>query len=154
MTVSAIVVDARAGASIAARVRAVQASAVIICGRASPIAIERIRAALDAPPASVVAPRPRVASIIARVAAEMGLRVSDIVGASPSSFYSRSRSAVSYLARLHGRTAAETGRAMGDRDHSTILYQLRRADDLIARDPAFRMVTNRVSNAIALGELA
>ncbi len=88
----------------------------------------------------------RVADIIDRVAFETGLRPIDIVGRRRRKALVRGRAAVSWIAREATlRSLPQIGRAMGGRDHSTIINQLRRAEDLRAADPAFRRLTERLA---------
>jgi hypothetical protein len=90
--------------------------------------------------------RAKVTDVIRAVAMEMGIPAPDIVGHCRVPRLARARFAVAWVAsRSLGHSASTIGRALGDRDHSTILYALRRADELRVADPAFLSVTDRLA---------
>lgn len=87
-----------------------------------------------------------VGDIIAAVAVEMRLRPIDITGERRSRPIVYGRYAVTWIARKTTRKSyPQIARAMGGRDHSTILNQLRRAEALREVDPAFRRLTDRLA---------
>lgn len=125
--------------------------AVIAPRALTPSAVAQIRASIDADDVLIVQ-RPLVADILRAVAFEMGLHVREIAGAGRARTLSRARAAVSYIAARHAqRSAAEIGRALGQRDHSTALNSVRIGQRYMDRDPAFRMVVRRVSGQLAHG---
>lgn len=66
----------------------------------------------------------------------------------------RARMAVSWGARqLLGSSFPAIGRRLGDRDHSTIMNAVDRANELIESDPAFRDLCARMVAAQRGGEL-
>jgi chromosomal replication initiator protein len=73
-------------------------------------------------------PRISVASIIAAVASRTGLTRNDIVSARRSPRHDTARQAVYLLARiLTDLSLPQIGRAIGDRDHSTVHHGIGRA---------------------------
>ncbi|MFZ5747670.1 MAG: helix-turn-helix domain-containing protein [Pseudomonadota bacterium] len=119
-------------------------AAVILEGCADAGQIARIREAIKSPETTVVLAPPRVADIIDAVARAMGVGRAEMLGDGRSVRAVRARRAVAWIARALGRGAAETARALGGRDPTTIGNLLRGADAMIGRDPAFAMVTARI----------
>lgn len=86
-----------------------------------------------------------MAEIVIAVSFETGVSTARIQGESRSMDVFRARAAVCWLARaLTGKSLQQIGIALGGRDHTTILSAHRRSTALIARDPAFRMLTTRL----------
>lgn len=72
--------------------------------------------------------------IIAAVAASRGLMVADIIGDSRRSRISFARHIAMWLVRRDTKLSlSQIGRLFGGRDDSTVLYGLRRIDEMIAR---------------------
>ena len=123
---------------------------VTICGAVVPV--EQIEAICAAVGASVDVlrvdrpGRPSVATIIADVAHEMGLSTIDIVSARQNRAAARARFAVSFVARhVTPYSLPMIARALGGRDHGTIISQLRRAEQQRdGRDPAFARLTDKL----------
>lgn len=91
--------------------------------------------------------RVRVADIIQDVGLHMGLSRADIVGPCRLPGLFRARAAICWLAReATPATLPQIGAIMGGRDHSSIVHACRRAADMRARDPAFRLLTDRLLN--------
>ena len=83
--------------------------------------------------------------IIDLVAFNMGLRISDLIGKSRDPRFVRGRFAVCWLARR--ATSASfpiIGAALGGRDHTSAINAIGRAEEFRQRDPAFRMLTDRL----------
>ncbi|WP_448660327.1 hypothetical protein ACPVPU_07395 [Sphingomonas sp. CJ99] len=118
-------------------------AAVILEGEATPEAIARIRAELLDDQQLVVAP-PSVRSIVERVAFETGQRGRLIIGPLRMATLVRARDAVAWIAGELGRSNAATARVLGNRDPSSVLVARRRAEARRGRDPAFRMLTDRL----------
>lgn len=79
-----------------------------------------------------------VERILAAVADHTGLRPQDIAGKSRHRAVSRARQLALLLARrLTGHSSAALGTLVGGRDHSTVLYAIRMAEERAAADPAF-----------------
>lgn len=72
----------------------------------------------------------RVGSIVAAVAKATGIPADEIAGRSRSGRYSRARQAVCRIAVASGRSLAEIGRRLGDRDHTTVLSHQRKGNAL------------------------
>lgn len=96
-------------------------------------------------PRPLVDDRVRVGDIVADVAWRTGLKRDDIIGPGRHQVHFRARVAVCWLA-IDGKVASlsQIGAVLGGRDHSTILAAGRRGDDMRSRDPAFRMLTDRL----------
>jgi len=118
--------------------------AVILEG-ADPAAIAAIQAELASQDETVVFAPPSIAEIMQRVAFETGLRPTEIIGPCRGGPIFRARCAVSLLAKmLTTRSLGQIGQVLGARDHTTIINQLRRADEFMVTDPAFRLLLERV----------
>lgn len=90
-------------------------------------------------------------AITRTVAFFMGLGADEIIAHSRLQRYVRARAAIYWLARrLTCMSSVQIGRYF-DRDHSTILSGLTRAEQLRDDDPAFVLMTDRI--ALALSEL-
>jgi chromosomal replication initiation ATPase DnaA len=122
--------------------------AILIEGEASPEALAALRAALESVGVEEMPTpvrRPTVRDVMARVSFEMGVPVVDITGRGQGKPALRARAAISWIAGLVcGSSLAEIGRALGGRDHTTVIHQRRRAEQMRGTDPAFRRVTNRL----------
>ena len=80
-----------------------------------------------------------VSTIAAMVADYYGLTEEDLVGKSRSRRIARPRQFVMYLAREEtGASLPQIGRALGDRDHTTIMYGCEKIEDLLETDPSLR----------------
>lgn len=87
----------------------------------------------------------RVSDIVRAVAYETGQQPVGICGARRIAPLLRARSAVCWLARnLTSYSLEAIGLVLGGRDHSTIVNAIGRAEAMRARDPAFRMLTDRL----------
>jgi len=87
----------------------------------------------------------RVATIVEQVAFDTGMTVAEIVGPSRARSCFRPRAAVCWLAvKLGVNSTTGIGRALGNRDHSTVIDACRRAEEFRQRDPAFRRLTDRL----------
>ena len=66
----------------------------------------------------------------------------------------RARAAVAWAAvRLLGKNSTVVARSMGDRDHTSILHAVRRAEcDFMVADPAFRLLCGRLRAAFEASE--
>lgn len=91
-----------------------------------------------------------IGELIEQVAYETGVSAARIRGDRRNAPEVRARIAVCWAAsELLGRSSTVIGRALGDRDHSTILSARRRADTLLGRDPAFVQLTSKLRNFVA-----
>lgn len=107
--------------------------------------IARIELALGDQPHFVPMPDRSVTAIVRYAAYQMGLRAADIQGPTRSRPLFRARFAISWTARQIGRSSLTViGEVLGGRDHTSIMNAVRRADELRERDPAFRMLTNKM----------
>lgn len=88
--------------------------------------------------------------VLQRVAFEMGIHVSAIVGETRAARFVRARAAIAWLARaLYGAPDARIGRVIGNRHHTTIIALIGRAEEWRAKDPAFRLLTDRLVEEMA-----
>lgn len=86
-----------------------------------------------------------IARVIEKVAFNTGVHVRDITGRDRTPSCIRPRVAACWLAmELQLGSTTMIGRAIGGRDHSTILHAHRRAAQMRGTDPAFRMLTDRL----------
>ncbi|MDF7776897.1 helix-turn-helix domain-containing protein [Sphingomonas sp. AOB5] len=87
----------------------------------------------------------KVTDILAAVAAETGFLIGELVGERRHNAVSVARFAVSWVAaRAAGASTTTIGQVLGNRDHTTIIHQLRRATDLRQTDADFRALTDRL----------
>src|SRR3546814_10321695 len=76
----------------------------------------------------------------------MGVRESDIIGDSRGQVYVRPRAAIVWIAKLlTDHSLAQIGRALGGRDHSTVIGLLAKAEKLRTTDPAFVLTTDKLA---------
>ncbi|RHW17178.1 hypothetical protein D1610_11555 [Sphingomonas gilva] len=93
-----------------------------------------------------------IADIIAWVAFETGVSRREIIGEGRTARQARARFAITWGARtILACSSSVIGRSIGGRDHTVALYQLRRAEQLRLRDPAFRALTNRMIDRFSGG---
>lgn len=91
-----------------------------------------------------------VASIVAAAAARFQMPRRVILGADRSRPAARARYAVFYVARTGlGKSSTEIGRAVGGRDHTTVLHGLKRAEQMRASDAEFRAATDELLGAVS-----
>ncbi len=102
------------------------------------------------PPATVFPKQHPVHVIARRVAFEMGVPFADLQGPRRLKPMCRARFAAIWIARrITKLSLPQIGRQLGGRDHSTILNAIARADDLRARDPAFRAITDSIMRELS-----
>ena len=86
-----------------------------------------------------------MARILNLVAAATGVSVTALRGPRSDRQAAHPRFAVMWLARKITRLSLpQIGRELGDRDHTTIISGLRRANEMRAEDEQFRHLTDRV----------
>jgi len=123
-----------------ARVRA-----VIIEGEATPEVTAAIREAIDSPELEVIYRAPSVAEIVAQAAIETGIKPAAILGGGRTNDVVLARFAVCWVSRRFGnRSSSQIGRALGGRNHATIISAIRRAEGLRLRDREFEALTDRL----------
>lgn len=84
-----------------------------------------------------------IADLVERVSQEMKVPAAAIVGESRVRYHAHARFAVMWLARKgYGRSSVVIGKALGNRDHSTVLHGIRRAQEMRCRNMDFRRVTS------------
>jgi len=87
--------------------------------------------------------------IVEAVCATTGCSRLDIVSDRRAGDLAAARYAVFWLAcKLTTLSATAVGRLIGDRDHTTVLVGLRRAEELRAADPVFRAATDALLHAL------
>lgn len=92
-----------------------------------------IRVAENAAFMHVVVPRPRWRKVLEDVAAKHGIDVKVLVGRSKPILLSPARQEAAYRMRMEcGLSYPQLGRALGGRDHSTIIHAVRRHAALLA----------------------
>ena len=80
-----------------------------------------------------------IARLIRATCLHFNLTSAEFVGTGRCKKLVEARRVASYIARRRlGRSFPELGRAMGGRDHTTILHHFRRGDALILTDPKFQ----------------
>ncbi|MBN1314152.1 MAG: chromosomal replication initiator protein DnaA [Anaerolineales bacterium] len=73
------------------------------------------------------------------VANYYGISVEEVVGKSRSRKFARPRQLAMFLAREETEASLpQIGQALGDRDHTTVMYGCTKVEDLIETDPSFR----------------
>lgn len=73
------------------------------------------------------------------VAAHFGVTRAELAGASRDARYVSPRQIAMYICvRFAGLSSTQTGALFGDRDHTTVLHSVRRAEARMAADPALR----------------
>lgn len=94
-------------------------------------------------------------AIIQAVCATADCTRFDIMSDRRGEHLSTARYAAYWLAKkLTALSVATIGRVIGQRDHTTILYGLQRAEELRAADPQFRLVTDALLGALTAIERA
>ncbi|MCF8034983.1 MAG: chromosomal replication initiator protein DnaA [Desulfarculaceae bacterium] len=94
-----------------------------------------------------------VEDVFKAVAAHYGLKVSDLKSARKSRDISRPRQVAMYLARrLTNLSFPEIGKALGGKDHSTVVKGVQRVKGLMAQDPELTDTVRAVENAVRAGK--
>lgn len=84
------------------------------------------------------ATRPALSAVIRTTARHLGLPAEQLVGAGRRRSVAQARSLAMYLSRqLTGRSLGEIGRALGGRDHSTVIHGIRNAAVRLGADAGF-----------------
>jgi len=84
------------------------------------------------------ATKPSLASVIRTTARQLGLPPEHLVGPGRQRSIAQARSLAMYLSRqLTGRSLGDIGRALGGRDHSTVIHGIRNATSRLRHDPGF-----------------
>lgn len=93
--------------------------------------------------------RPTIKHIIRVVADHYGVTADEIISARRTLTVTRPRQVVMYLARHFTlRSLPEIGRALGGRDHTTVLYGVSRIDKLIAQSPEMKRTIEELTQEI------
>lgn len=93
--------------------------------------------------------RPNLKRILHVVAAHYGVTPDEIISHRRLLVVSRPRQIVMYLARqLTLRSFPEIGRALGGRDHTTVLYGVSRIEKLIAQSPEMKRTIDELTQEI------
>ncbi len=83
--------------------------------------------------------RVTIEEIQKKVAEHFNIRMADMVSSRKQRVIARPRQIAMYLAkRLTSRSLPEIGRKFGGRDHTTVMHAVRKVEELMAQDPAFR----------------
>ena len=69
----------------------------------------------------------------------------DLVGPAKFAFFTKPRFALYKALRMRAWSTSMIGRAIGGRDHSTILYGIKRAEYIMERDPHFADVVQQLA---------
>jgi chromosomal replication initiator protein len=105
---------------------------------------EHLRPMLALKAAEVSIPR-----ILDVVAAYYGLRANDLRGPSRQRQVARARQVAMYLVRTHLHASLpEIGRAVGDRDHTTVLASVRKIAELLQSDAGVQAVVNKLATSL------
>lgn len=91
-------------------------------------------------------PRPvrMLSDIVFAAAAHAGLTVEDVTGKSRAVALVRARHAVCLIAGQEGHSNPAIGRALGGRDHTTIMHARQAAEERAAREPEYAEYVERV----------
>jgi hypothetical protein len=90
----------------------------------------------------------KMAAVIEAVKRETGVPVAIIIGEARSGWAVTARDLAAVVMRhVYGLSGAVIGRAL-NRDHSTVLAAIRRAEARLARDPSYREAALRVIRAL------
>lgn len=82
--------------------------------------------------------RVTIEEIQRKVAEHWNIRLTDMSSARRSTVVARPRQVAMYLSKqLTSRSLPEIGRKFGNRDHTTVIYAVRRVMELMEQDPAF-----------------
>ena len=82
--------------------------------------------------------------VIAAVVDLLGIPRSELLGANQTKSHVRGRWALMYVLRSLGWSSPQIGRALGNRDHTTVLYGVNRAEALLATDREFAGLVRRI----------
>lgn len=94
----------------------------------------------DNPPIELVVDR-----VIGEVSRTMNVTPEDIRSQKRTASVSRARQVSAYVVRsITGLSTESTGKYFGARDHSTIVYAVKKVEELMERDPSFRGVVNDI----------
>jgi chromosomal replication initiator protein len=93
-----------------------------------------------------------VDEVLSAVAAHFALKVADLKGSRKTRDISHPRQVAMYLARRLTRSSfPQIGRAMGGKDHSTVVKGVKRVEQLMAKDPELAETVRVVEAAIQGG---
>jgi chromosomal replication initiation ATPase DnaA len=127
---------------------------VVLEGELDEATVAQIREAISQPETTMVYSMPTIAAIVERVSYETGVYQHIIVGPSQAAGATRARYAALWIAhRWAGKSTGMLMRAFSDRDHSTILHGVAKAQTLRQRDPAFLALTDKVIAHFSGGQL-
>ena len=94
-----------------------------------------------------------VEDVFKAVAAHYGLKVADLKSARKSRDISRPRQVAMFLARrLTSLSFPDIGKALGGKDHSTVVKGVQRVESLMAQDPELTDTVRAVENAVRAGK--
>jgi len=92
------------------------------------------------PPTEVIVDR-----VISEVSRTMNVTPEDILSQKRTAAVSRARQVSSYVVRtITGLSTENVGKFFGARDHSTIVYAIKKVEEMMQRDPSFRGMVNDI----------
>jgi hypothetical protein len=113
------------------------------------------------PPAPILTPRmvtierlqrqaiPKIKNVLELVSERYGIRVADIVSRRRDAVICHPRQVAMWLAReVLKRSLPEIGRALGGRDHTTVISGIRKINRLRQADPAFDLELNELAGVL------
>jgi chromosomal replication initiator protein len=90
-------------------------------------------------------------AIVESVSRRLGLSTRDVRSPRRAQPLARARHLIAYLAHEYaGFSLPALGQALGNRDHTTVLHSVRKARELLARDPSFAQLVRSVRRELDL----
>jgi len=98
-------------------------------------------------------PAAPVAQALATVARRFGMTVADLTGQDRHKTVARARHVAAWVLRQHGLSYPEMGRALGDRDHSTMMHSVRVVQARIVAAPGERVALEALLGAHGVSQV-
>lgn len=86
-----------------------------------------------------------VSDIINAVAWAFEVHPRDLIGTARFQFLMRPRFALYTVLHRRGMSLKQTGQVCGGRDHSTVIYGIKRAEHMMERDPEFKSLVDQLT---------
>jgi len=141
---------------VTSSVRALEASLIQLVAhlslsgeRAEPATVRRLLGDRDRRPGE----RPTLDDVLDAVAAELGVSRAELVARDRRPAVASARQLAMYLGReLTEASLPQIGRALGGRNHTTVLHALRRVERQLDRDEAVRGAVDRLRRRLCAGQ--
>lgn len=87
-----------------------------------------------------------VSDIVATVAKQFFISYSELIGPRRQAQFTKARFAAAFVLHKRGVSLTRIGKHLGNRDHTTIMNAIDRAEYMMERDEDYKLIINKMVN--------